>query len=38
MRVIDACAGGGGKALHLASMMNNKGSLICLDTEHNWMN
>ena len=33
MRVIDACAGGGGKALHLASMMNNKGSLICLDTE-----
>jgi 16S rRNA (cytosine967-C5)-methyltransferase len=33
MRVIDACAGAGGKSLHLASLMNNKGSLIAMDTE-----
>ncbi len=31
MRVIDACAGTGGKSLHLASHMNNKGRLIALD-------
>lgn len=35
MRVIDACAGGGGKALHLAAMMENKGSLIAMDV-HQW--
>ncbi len=33
MRVVDACAGGGGKALHLASLMENKGSIIALDTQ-----
>jgi 16S rRNA (cytosine967-C5)-methyltransferase len=32
-RVVDACAGAGGKSLHLASLMNNQGSLIALDTE-----
>ncbi len=32
-RVIDACAGAGGKTLHLASLMNNKGRIIALDTE-----
>jgi len=31
MRVIDACAGAGGKTLHLASLMENKGQLIALD-------
>ncbi|PHR99291.1 MAG: RNA methyltransferase [Leeuwenhoekiella sp.] len=31
MRVIDACAGAGGKALHLAAEMDNKGQLIALD-------
>jgi 16S rRNA (cytosine967-C5)-methyltransferase len=33
MRVVDACAGGGGKTLHLAALMQNKGHLIGLDTE-----
>ncbi len=31
MRAIDACAGAGGKALHLAAMMENKGQIIALD-------
>ncbi len=30
-RVIDACAGAGGKSLHIASLMKNKGRLICMD-------
>ncbi|MEX0884239.1 MAG: RsmB/NOP family class I SAM-dependent RNA methyltransferase, partial [Cyclobacteriaceae bacterium] len=33
MRVIDACAGAGGKSLHLAAMMENKGRVLSLDTE-----
>ncbi|MDX1909577.1 MAG: class I SAM-dependent methyltransferase [Bacteroidia bacterium] len=33
MRVVDACAGAGGKTLHIAALMENKGSLIALDTE-----
>ncbi len=32
MRVVDACAGGGGKTLHLAALMHSKGQLIALDT------
>jgi 16S rRNA (cytosine967-C5)-methyltransferase len=31
-RVVDACAGAGGKSLHLAALMQNRGSLIALDT------
>jgi len=31
MRVVDACAGAGGKSLHLAALMENKGQLIALD-------
>ena len=31
MRVVDTCAGAGGKSLHLASLMENKGQLIAMD-------
>ncbi len=34
-RVIDACAGAGGKSLHLAERMKNKGQVIALDI-HEW--
>lgn len=30
-RVADACAGAGGKSLHIASLMKNKGKIISLD-------
>ncbi len=33
MRIVDACAGAGGKTLHIASITQNKGRIISLDTE-----
>ena len=38
MRVVDACAGAGGKALHIASLMQNKGQIIALDIYENKLN
>lgn len=33
MRIIDACAGAGGKTLHISSLMKNKGKIIAMDVE-----
>lgn len=31
MRVVDTCAGAGGKSLHIASLLENKGQIIAMD-------
>lgn len=33
MRIVDACAGGGGKTLHMAALLEGKGRIIAMDTE-----
>ena len=38
MRVVDACAGAGGKSLHLSALMENKGKIISLDIKSNKLN
>ena len=30
-KILDACAGAGGKALHIASILNNKGNIVATD-------
>ncbi|OEK07637.1 RNA methyltransferase [Flavivirga aquatica] len=38
MRVVDTCAGAGGKTLHIASLMENKGQIIAMDIYENKLN
>lgn len=33
MKVLDACAGAGGKSLHMAALMGNRGHLVACDTQ-----
>lgn len=33
LRIVDACAGAGGKTLHIAALMKNKGRIVAMDTE-----
>jgi len=36
--IVDACAGSGGKTLHIAALMKNKGTLIAVDVEERRVN
>ncbi len=38
MKIVDACAGAGGKSLHIATLMENKGQLISMDIYENKLN
>ena len=38
MRVVDTCAGAGGKTLHMAALMENKGQLIAMDLYESKLN
>jgi len=35
MKVVDACAGAGGKSLHIAALMKNKGQIMAMDIYEN---
>jgi 16S rRNA (cytosine967-C5)-methyltransferase len=37
-RIIDACAGAGGKSLHIAALMKNKGKIISMDVHEKKLN
>lgn len=37
-RIIDACAGAGGKTLHLSALMKNKGQIIAMDVDEKKLN
>ncbi|MEW6772388.1 MAG: RsmB/NOP family class I SAM-dependent RNA methyltransferase [Bacteroidota bacterium] len=37
-RIIDACAGAGGKTLHLSALMKNQGQIIAMDVEEKKLN